>query len=188
MTLRGSISPDQPLLVVALEEEAQHFPNDLPILFLGVGKVNAGIRLAEVLAVSKPSEIVNIGTAGGLRTGIDGIHDIGIVMQHDLNDDVIFSLVNRYFGQPITIKDGPILATGDNFVTDAVKHAELAEHAHMVDMEGYAVVVAAQRAGVPVRLIKIVSDEANAASVRTWKETVEDNSRLLGDWIRTNLL
>jgi len=55
-------------------------------------------------------------------------------------------------------------------------------------MEGYAVVVAAKRAGVPVRLIKIVSDEANAAAVRTWKETVEDNSRLLGDWIRTNLL
>jgi len=188
MTLPGNISPDKPLLVVALEEEAQHFPDDLPILFLGVGKVNAGIRMAEVLAHTKPSEIINIGTAGGLATGIDGIHDIGTVMQHDLNDDVLFELVNRYFGQPITLKDGPVLATGDNFVTDPVKHAELSAHAQMVDMEGYAVVVAAQRAGVPVRLIKIVSDDANAASIRTWKETVEDNSRLLGDWIRANVL
>ena len=72
MTLRGTISPDKPLLVVALEEEAQHFPDDLPILLLGVGKVNAGIRMAEVLAHTKPSEIINIGTAGGLATGIDG--------------------------------------------------------------------------------------------------------------------
>jgi adenosylhomocysteine nucleosidase len=154
---------------------------------LGATNANRGI-VARGLGRSYGDAAQNAGGIVVDATWLDGIHDIGIVMQHDLNDDVIFSLVNRYFGQPITIKDGPILATGDNFVTDAVKHAELAEHAHMVDMEGYAVVVAAQRAGVPVRLIKIVSDEANAASVRTWKETVEDNSRLLGDWIRTNLL
>jgi adenosylhomocysteine nucleosidase len=188
MTLRGTITPDRPLLAVALEEEAQHFPQDLPILFLGVGKVNAAVRMAETLATARPSEVINIGTAGGLISGVDGIHEIGTVIQHDLNDDVLFALVQRYFGEPIVLGDGPTLATGDTFVTDSEVRRELATRAQLVDMEAYSVVVAAQRAGVPVRLIKLVSDEANEESVKTWAQTVEEHSRTLGAWIADNLL
>jgi adenosylhomocysteine nucleosidase len=65
---------------------------------------------------------------------------------------------------------------------------ELATRAQLVDMEAYSVVVAAQRAGVPVRLIKLVSDEANEESVKTWAQTVEEHSRTLGAWIADNLL
>ena len=188
MTLRGTITPDRPLLAVALEEEAQHFPDELPILFLGVGKVNAAVRMAETLATARPSVVINIGTAGGLVSGVDGIHEIGTVLQHDLNDDVLFALVNRYFGAPIVLGDGPTLATGDVFVTDSEVRRELAARAQLVDMEGYSVVVAAQRAGVPVRLIKLVSDEANEESVMTWSDTVEQHSRTLSAWITDNLL
>jgi adenosylhomocysteine nucleosidase len=100
----------------------------------------------------------------------------------------LYALVKRYFGEPIVLGNGVTLATGDTFVTDSDVRRELATRAQMVDMEGYSVVVAAQRAGVPVRLIKLVSDEANEESVKTWAETVEAHSRTLSQWISDNLL
>ena len=46
MRLHRTISPDLPLLVVALEEEATHLHvSELPVLVTGVGKVNAAIAV-----------------------------------------------------------------------------------------------------------------------------------------------
>ncbi|MBM3670531.1 MAG: nucleoside phosphorylase, partial [Actinobacteria bacterium] len=51
MRLHRTISPDQPLLVVALEEEATHLHvSGLPVLITGAGKVNAAVALATTLA------------------------------------------------------------------------------------------------------------------------------------------
>ena len=50
MGLSGEITPDRPLLVMAVKEEAQCYDGDLPLLLTGMGKVNAAIALASVLA------------------------------------------------------------------------------------------------------------------------------------------
>lgn len=56
MRLHRVISPDLPLLVVALEEEATHLHiTELPVLVTGAGKVNAAVAVATILGEFSPS-------------------------------------------------------------------------------------------------------------------------------------
>ncbi|MGW4892325.1 nucleosidase [Kitasatospora sp. NPDC004240] len=188
MRLIGTISPDRPLLVVAVREEAAHLGERLPVLLTGIGKINAAAALATVLAGGEhPSVIVNLGTAGALRPGWAGTHEVSQVLQHDLDTPVLHALTGRTYGAPIALGDhaGPVLATGDLFVSDPAARDRLAERADLVDMEGYALATVAARAGVPIRLIKHVSDEAGADAGRTWRESVDECAKLLADWLHT---
>lgn len=190
MELLGEITTDRPLLVVAVREEAQFLTVDVPVLLTGIGKVNAATALATVLARGPlPSSIVNLGTAGALRPGWTGTHVIGKVIQHDLDDDMLYALTGRTYGPPLTLPDaaGPTLATGDSFIADEATRERLAAHAPLVDMEGYAVAAAAERAGVPLRIVKHVSDEAGEGAVRTWRETVTECARALAGWAARNI-
>jgi adenosylhomocysteine nucleosidase len=190
MELIGEITAGRPLLVLAVKEEAQFLDTDLPVLLTGMGKVNAATALATVLARGPhPSGIVNLGTAGALRPGWTGTHVIGSVIQHDLDNAVLASLTGEIYGAPIDLPDhgGPVLATGDSFISDEAARARLAAHAPLVDMEGYALASAAQQAGVPLRIVKHVSDEAGDGAARTWRETVADCARVLADWSARNI-
>ncbi|MFB6676054.1 nucleosidase [Streptomyces sp. NPDC056390] len=190
MELIGEITAGRPLLVLAVKEEAQFLDTDLPVLLTGMGKVNAATALATVLARGPhPSGIVNLGTAGALRPGWTGTHVIGSVIQHDLDNAVLASLTGEIYGAPIDLPDhgGPVLATGDSFISDEAARARLAAHAPLVDMEAYALASAAQQAGVPLRIVKHVSDEAGDGAARTWRETVADCARVLADWTARNL-
>ncbi|MFE2110219.1 nucleosidase [Kitasatospora sp. NPDC059463] len=186
MRLLGTISADRPLLVVAVREEAAHLGDHLPVLLTGIGKVNAAAALATVLAGGPhPSEVVNLGTAGALRPGWEGTHTVTQVIQHDLDTPTLQALTGRVYGAPLVVGkgDGPVLATGDLFVSDAAARDRLAGHADLVDMEGYAVATVAHRAGLPVRLVKHVSDEAGDGAGHTWRESVDDCARHLADWL-----
>jgi len=190
MRLIGTISPDRPLLVVAVQEEAVYLGERLPVLLTGIGKINATAALATVLARGEhPSEIVNLGTAGALKSGWEGTHRIAEVLQHDIDTPVLHALTGRTYGAAIALGPGPgpVLATGDLFVSDPAARDRLAQSADLVDMEGYAVATVAQRAGLPVRLVKHVSDEAGAGADRTWRESVDDCAKLLAGWVRDHL-
>ncbi|MFI8787867.1 nucleosidase [Streptomyces sp. NPDC055105] len=190
MELIGEITAGRPLLVLAVKEEAQFLDTDLPVLLTGMGKVNAATALATVLARGPhPSGIVNLGTAGALRPGWTGTHVIGSVIQHDLDNAVLASLTGEIYGAPIDLPDhgGPVLATGDSFISDEEARTRLAAHAPLVDMEGYALASAAQQAGVPLRIVKHVSDEAGDGAARTWRETVAGCARVLADWTARNV-
>ncbi|MFC8450823.1 nucleosidase [Kitasatospora sp. NPDC057223] len=185
MRLLGTISPDRPLLVVAVQEEAVYLGERLPVLLTGIGKINAAASLATVLARGeRPSEIVNLGTAGALRPGWAGTHQVAQVLQHDIDTPVLRALTGRTYGAPITVgeDEGPTLATGDLFVSDPAARDRLALTADLVDMEGYALATVAQRAEVPIRLVKHVSDEAGEGAARTWRESVDACARILADW------
>lgn len=191
MELRGEVRADRPLLVVALPEEADAFDAALPILVTGPGKVNAAVAVTTTLAAVRPASVINIGTAGGLRDGLRGVHDVATVLQHDFDSDAIRSLVNRDYGVPIELESaatGSVLATGDRFIADSAAREALARRAHLVDMEGYAVAWAARCAAVPVRLVKLVSDDADEGAARTWAETVGDHARTLASWVNDQRL
>lgn len=190
MRLTGEITPDRPLLVLAVPEEAQYLDTSLPVLFTGMGKVNAATALAGVLAAGvRPAEVVNLGTAGALRPGWTGTHLIGTVIQHDLDSEVLRTLTGETYGAPLALPDadGPTLATGDSFIADEASRARLAARAPLVDMEGYALASAAHRAGVRLRIVKHVSDDAGAGAAATWRETVAGCARALADWAAANL-
>ncbi|GFH39372.1 nucleoside phosphorylase [Streptomyces pacificus] len=186
----GHITSDRPLLVLAVREEAQHLDTSLPVLLTGMGKVNAAIALASTLARGPlPSYVVNLGTAGALRPGWTGTHVVGTVLQHDLDSDTLRALTGKSYGAPLAVgdPDGPTLATGDSFIDDKAARARLAERAAVVDMEGYALATAAHDAGVRLRIVKHVSDDADESAVRAWQETVAECARALAGWAADNV-
>ena len=177
------------LLVVAVEHEAVALPAQMPVLITGLGKVNAALQVSRALAdpTDRPDLVVNVGTAGALHDGMAGTHVIGRVQQHDLDSVVLEQLTGHRYGRPILLGDGPTLATGDVFVSDPETRARLAQHADLVDMEGYAVAAACRMAGVPVQLVKHVSDTADERARASWLSSVHQASAALADWLRTHL-
>lgn len=175
------------LLVAATAAEVAHAPRGLPVLVTGLGKTAAAVATARALATHRdPSRltVVNVGTAGALRDGVEGIHEPGVVLNHDINADAIRAL--GYDPQErleVAGDPGTVLATGDVFVTDPLVRARLARTASLVDMEGYAVAYAAQRFGVPVRLVKHVSDNADEGAL-DWPSLVDASARALGEWLQ----
>ncbi|QFG68363.1 nucleosidase [Ornithinimicrobium pratense] len=192
MHLAGRLTPSSTLIVVALEQEARHFTVDHPVLVTGVGKVRAAIAVSRLLASGTlPEQIVNVGTAGGLRPGVEGTHEVCRVVQHDYAGEAVLAVTGRADGPPLDLPvssgEGLVLATGDRFVAGGSERERVAQVADLVDMEGYAVAAAARAAGVPARLVKHVSDQADEDAGRTWSQGVDACARLLADWVHEHL-
>lgn len=177
------------LVVSATTAEAAHVPPDLPLVITGMGKTAAAAATARALAVYDDLSgltVVNIGTAGALRPGLTGLFEPGSVLNHDLSADVVRALGHDPQERLEVGESEVVLATGDVFVSDPVVRDALAERAHLVDMEGYAVAYAAQQAGVPVRLVKHVSDAADESAL-DWPTLVAASAVVLGEWLATEL-
>jgi adenosylhomocysteine nucleosidase len=181
----------RPLLVAATRAEAAYVPDGLALVVTGMGKTAAATATARALAALPDRSdvvVVNIGTAGALHDHMTGLHEPGTVLNHDINAAAIRAL--GYDPQERLVLergDDTVLASGDVFVTDPEVRARLAGDAHLVDMEGYAVAYAARQFGVPVRLVKHVSDNADATAL-DWPGLVDASAQVLGDWVRTHLL
>lgn len=188
MHLSRPVSAGEPLVVIALEEEAAHLSDDVPVLITGIGKVNAATSLALTLAQGeRPTEVVNLGTAGALKPGWAGTHEVARVVQHDFDSELIGRLIGRPVGDPIALSpSGAVVATGDAFINSEADRLRLARIADLVDMEGYAIASVARRFNVPVRLIKHVSDEADEAAARSWAASVDECARHLAGWHADN--
>lgn len=176
------------LVVSATPEEAAHVPAGLPVVITGVGKTRAAALVARALS-ERPgiTEVVNIGTAGALRDGLSGLHLPGAVFNHELSADAL-----RVLGyDPMEWLQVPggsdvVLASGDVFVTDPAVRSRLAKVAHLVDMEGYAVAWTCHTFGLPVRLVKHVSDDADEGAM-SWSDVVDASARVLGDWLAAHV-
>jgi nucleoside phosphorylase len=174
------------LVVVATRAEAQFVPAGLRTVLTGLGKTPAAVHTTRAILEEHPTEVVNIGSAGALREGLSGTFEIGRVLNHDMNAEAIRGLG---YDPRETLDLGPsatVLASGDVFVTDPVVRSRLAATAHLVDMEGYAVAFACRELGVPVRLVKHVSDQADEAAL-AWPDLVIHSARALGDWLARHL-
>lgn len=173
------------LVVSATLAEAAYVPADLPLVITGMGKVPAAAATARALAGMgdlRGLTVVNIGTAGALRPGLAGLFEPGVVLNHDLSADLVRALGHDPQERLEVGESEVVLATGDVFVSDPAVRDALAARAHLVDMEGYAVAWAAAQAGVPVRLVKHVSDAADESAL-DWPALVDASARVLGDWL-----
>ena len=188
----GRPAPGQPLFVVAARAEATAFDHALPVLVTGIGKIRSAAALAACLASYEaagglPSAVVNIGTAGALRAHMIGVHRVETVLLHDFSHAAVRKITGMDEYPPLhvgprddevaearpgtavtTPGNGVVLATGDTFVADSAVRDALAEQADLVDMEGYAIAQVAHDFGVPVELIKHVSDTADETSGDVW--------------------
>lgn len=179
------------LLVAALDSELVAFPAELDgfaRLVTGAGKLQAAYALTRALDAETYDEILVVGTAGAVGGDIVGVHDVTAAIQHDVSD--IDGLVGHHVSLPQRVETGAAtpgatIATGDHFVDDADTVAAIRDlGGSLVDMETYAYIWVAQQFGVPIRVLKAVSDNAQDDAITDWRATVAACSAQLRDRVR----
>jgi adenosylhomocysteine nucleosidase len=181
------------LFVAALAEESEALEaSGAAVLHVGVGKVQAATALAHHLVrhADDIDLVVNVGTAGALgRQTLGEVHEVTTVHQHDFDHHGLSAFVGRPLpGGPIQLP-GPSdavarLATGDRLVLEDGERDRLARDADLVDMEGYAVAATCRQFGMPVWLVKAVSDNADGDTTMAFHQTLDVCSRRLAAWAR----
>jgi adenosylhomocysteine nucleosidase len=174
------------LIVAALEEEADALVRaGHAVHITGPGKTQAAGGLTRALQHAEAiTRVVAVGTAAALRPDFpSGVHVLAEVRQHDTTPiDVI---VGRPVSPPAVIALSPTgsasCATGDAFIDDPRRAAALAEIADLVDMEAYAYAWAARSFGIPITILKAVSDTAGVDAAQEWKASLPQCAALLRD-------
>lgn len=176
------------LLVAALASELQAFPAELPgfdRLVTGPGKLKAAYGLTRALDAATYDEILVVGTAGAVDDDLDsGVYEVSAAIQHDVQD--LDGVVGQHVSLPSHVetgRDGHTIATGDIFVDDADAVGRIRSLGGvLVDMETFSYIWVAQQFGVPIRVLRAVSDRAQDGATQLWDEVVAACSAQL--WAR----
>jgi adenosylhomocysteine nucleosidase len=155
------------IFVAALKEET---PELSKFHHTGVGKINAAIKLIELIHLYEPTQVINYGTAGSIKREISGLIECTTFIQHDMDARGLldFKLGETPFDpiSKITLSnEGYICATGDRFVKN-----KLEMDCDIVDMEAYALAKICKIKNIDFKCFKYISDYANEQSSNDWKE------------------
>lgn len=179
------------LFVSATTEEAVYLPDGIDLLVTGIGTTAATMILTKELATREvlPARIVNIGTAGALVDGSAGVYEIEYVLQHDFSSELIAEMTGKPCSNGSTLATSghfPVasLATGNSFIADSETRNHLATRASLCDMEGAALVGVAKHFGVPITLLKQVSDSADEEASGSWFDAVDAGARQLAEAVK----
>ena len=153
----------------------------------GPGKLQATYALTRALDAADYDEIVVVGTAGAIDARLDGtVYEIDAAIQHDVTD--IDGIVGQHVSLPRRVelgREGVTIATGDHFVDDAEAVMVIRPlGAGLVDMETYAYAWVAAQFGVPIRVIKAISDRAQDDAITDWRTAVTACSAQLREYMR----
>lgn len=165
------------LILSALPSELDgaRAPAGARMLFTGLGKVKAAFAATEAILEERPDLVVNYGSAGRIRPGLEGVVEIAKVIQRDMSTEPIAPRgVTPFSPDPPAFHSGygtAVCGTGDSFVTAA--DPWLVENGvDLVDMELFAIAYVCNRFGVPWRSFKYLSDDANHEAADHWEENV----------------
>lgn len=131
-------SKSKTIILVALEDELpkKYLPT-WHIIYTGVGKINAAYSLSKAIHEFAPNTVINFGTAGALSNNLNGIQEVSVFKQRDMNAEGLgFGLGETPFDKISTIDNkrmGLSCGTGDSFVNTKPKLLT-----DLVDMEAYA--------------------------------------------------
>lgn len=171
------------LLVFAHSDEAAAFEN-VPHLVTGVGKINAAVGLADVLAEGIIDRVVVLGTAGVVGDGddrldLDTIYQVTGFVQHDF--ELESPTIEPDAEVIVPAEHTTVMATGDQFVSDDSQRATISGlGAKLCDMEGYAYAAMCERFNVPLQVFKVPSDFADSSTTQDeWDQIVFHKSEQL---------
>lgn len=177
-------------VVVALAQELDPalLPG-VPLVYSGVGKVNAAIAVADLIHQHRPRLVLNFGSVGRVRPGPQGLLEVGQVVQRDMVAEPLAPRGTTPFhsGPPVLRSGLPglVCASGDSFVT-APDPWFAAQGVDVVDMELFAIAAVCERKGVPWRALKFISDDANGESGSDWAANVRTGAELFMAWWQRN--
>ena len=175
------------LIVSALEVETQGQLEDYRVLYTGVGKVNATLKLTQKLQIDRslppsPKLVINYGTAGSRELPIGELVDCTKFTQRDMNVTSLgFMQGQTPFENNVPIvldydhvEFNPIgkkmrCGSGDNFVQE---NKEI--YSDVFDMEAYALAKVCYHYDVPFISFKYITDGADEHSPGDWKDNCSD--------------
>lgn len=173
---------------------------DLPVVLSGVGKVAAAAALQRAILEHRPRAVVMVGVAGGLAPDLKAL---SVVVARDA---VQWDVDLTAFGSaPGTLNDGrrflPMdetgtrlaleaalelglaartgrVATGDSFLADVARAHWIARtfDADAVDMEGAAAAQVAADNGVPMVLVRVISDASGDGAAGSFEAFLREAS------------
>ena len=193
---------NKPLIVCALEVETQGQLNNYDVLYTGVGKVNATIKLMERLGsifLSREGEIapnlvINYGTAGSRKYKQGELVDCTKFIQRDMDVTGLgFQRGETPFEKepPIVIESkssfNPIgkhatCGSGDNFVEDRTNY-----YGEVVDMEAYALAKVCYLYDVPFISFKYIRDDADENAGTDWEKNCSNGIQLFKNKVLSNI-
>jgi len=168
------------LVVFALRTESAGVfeAANIPVLYCGVGKVNAAIALTRELARytqrgQVPPRVLNFGSAGSRRHPTGSLVECHEFVQRDMDVRGLgFELgVTPFDDVPSLLRFEPVFThlpaavcgSGDSFATGAV-----GMDCDVIDMEAYALAKVCWRDEAPFACAKYVSDGADHAAADDW--------------------
>jgi adenosylhomocysteine nucleosidase len=181
----------QILIITALESELKRsaLPSGIEIVYSGVGKINAAITATKAIAEYAPAQIINFGTAGKVNPNLQGLLEIGKVVQRDMQTEPLAPRGTTPFcNKPSTYESTGqfICGTGDSFVTahDPWLHTQGID---VVDMELFAIAAVAHEHQIAWRSFKYITDDANEHSGDDWQHKVHHGQDLFLETLRNIL-
>ncbi|MHB8920761.1 MAG: phosphorylase family protein [Halothiobacillus sp.] len=151
----------------------------LPIIYTGVGKINATLQLTEALTkADQPySTVINLGSAGSHRFAAGTVICATHFFERDMDATALgFALGQTPFETEIHLRNGMTIPglqqatcyTGDSFVTE--RHATLS--LDVIDMEAYALAKTCLHKNTEFVALKFITDGADGQAADNWTEAV----------------
>ena len=170
------------LIITALESELKResLPRGVEIVYCGVGKINAAMTSIKAIQQYSPKRILNFGTAGKIKPELQGLLEIGKVIQRDMDAEPLAPRgITPFCPRPQEyLSTGKFLCgSGDSFVTatDPWLHSQGVD---LVDMELYAIATIAHEYHIPWQSFKYITDDANESSGEDWQAKVHNGQDL----------
>jgi adenosylhomocysteine nucleosidase len=179
------------IIVMALEIEGQGVFESagVPVLYTGVGKVNAAHALTRRLlgapqAAEKPL-VLNLGTAGSSRFPVGALVECTQFVQRDMDASPLgfergvtpFDALETVLKVPRTF---PHLPEGVCGSADAFETTALERRCDVFDMEAYALARVCALEGVEFACVKYITDGGDADAARSWRENL---ARAAREWL-----
>ena len=170
------------MLALAAESAGVFETAGVPVLYCGVGKVNAAIALTRelcryALAAAPLPLVLNFGTCGSRVHAAGAFLACDRFVQRDMDVRGLgFALgVTPFDETPASLSVEPIFTrlrqgicgSGDSF---AITECDLA--CDVLDMEGYALAKVCRLMGAPFGCVKYVTDGADHAAASDWQSNV----------------
>ncbi len=183
------------LIVCALEQETQgqldnYFDDERQILYTGVGKVNATLKLTQRLHSSHlhympkmPELVINYGTAGSRKIKKKQLVDCTKFIQRDMDVTGLGfmkhqtpyespnEMVARSTSEFNPIGKNYTCGTGDSFVENIEKGDS---NIDVFDMESYALAKVCYHYDISFISFKYITDNVDEHSPRDWEDNLGD--------------
>lgn len=170
------------LIITALESELKRaaLPAGVEIIYSGLGKINAALACIQAIDQFSPRKIMNFGTAGKINPQLEGLLEIGKVIQRDMIAEPLAPRGKTPFcDRPSEyLSSGKyVCGSGDSFVT-APDPWLLSQGVDIVDMELFAIAYIASNHQIPWHSYKYITDDANESSAKEWHQKVNHGQDL----------